>query len=127
MRCEQDRLDPVAGAEVEGMLARATNGQVREGDGRAVNAWHVVAVRFRGAGSIGRDEQLVVGNEARSAVEDVVVLDEKPCTDEEPSELGGDELVDPRTRHGNAEQEEPQQHCEDVRVAEPPEVRRELG
>ena len=84
MRCEQDRLDPVAGTEVERMLALAANGQVGESDGRAVDARHVVGVRFRGAGVVGRDEQLVVRNDARSPVDDLRVPDEKPCAGEAP-------------------------------------------
>ena len=47
VRGEQDRLDPVAGAQVERALARAANGQVRERDRRAVHARHVVGVLLR--------------------------------------------------------------------------------
>ena len=88
---------------------------------------HVVGVALRGAGVIGRHEQVVVGNETRSPVDELRVLDEKPCTLEEPPQLVADELVDARTRHRNAEQEEPQQHGQLIRVAEPPHVGGELG
>jgi hypothetical protein len=127
MRCEQDRLDPVAGTEVERMLALAANGQMGESDGRAVDARHVIGVRYRGVGVIGRDEQLVVRNDARSPVDDLHVPDEKPCAGEAPQQLVVDELVNARVRHRDAEKEEPEQHCQRVRVAEPPQVRRELG
>jgi hypothetical protein len=77
MRGEQDRLDPVAGAEVEGTLSLAANRQVGEGDGRAVHARHVVSVGFSRARMIGRDQQLVVRNDPRRAVNDFAVVYEK--------------------------------------------------
>ena len=85
MCCEEDRLDPVAGAEVERALARAAHGQVSEGDGRPVNARHVVGVLVCGGGVIGCDQQLVVRDDARGAANEVVVRGEqarlcKPCT-----------------------------------------------
>ena len=66
-------------------------------------------------------------NEARSPVNDLRVPDEKPGTRETPQQLVIDEFVDSRTRHGHAEQEEPEQYRQHVRVAEAPQVRRELG
>ena len=109
------------------MLSLAANGQVRESDGRAVDARDVVGVRFRGAGVIGRDEQLVVRNDAHSAVDDLCVPDEKPSRREPSQQLVVYELVDARTCHGDAEQEEPEQHRQLVRVSDPPQVRRQLG
>ena len=127
VRGEQDRLDPVAGAEVEGALALAANGQVGEGDGRAMHARHVVGVRFWRARVIGRDQQLVVRDEAGRPVDDVGVLDEKPGSGEARLQLRAPTSSSTRARDGNAEQEEPEQHGELVRVAEPPQVRRQLG
>ena len=77
VRGEQDCLDPVAGAKVEGTLALAADGQVGEGDGRAMHAWHMVGVRLCRARMIGRDQQLVVRDEARRPVDDLGVVDEK--------------------------------------------------
>ncbi len=75
---EQDRLDPVAGAEVERSLAFAANGQVRERDGRTVHARHVICIGLCPTRVVGRDQQLVVRDEARRAVDDFAVLDEQP-------------------------------------------------
>ncbi len=79
MRGEQDRLDPVPGAEVEGALALAANGQVGEGHGWTVHARHVVGVCLGRAGVIRRDQQLVVRNEARRAVDDLRVPTSSPA------------------------------------------------
>ena len=127
VRGEQDRLDPVAGAEVEGLLALAANGQVGECDGRAVHARHVVGVRFCCARMVGRDQQLVVRDESRRPMDDLSVVDEKPGSREARPQLRADEIVESRARDGDAEQEEPQQHGQLVRIAEPPQVRRQLG
>ena len=94
VRGEQDRLDPVTGAEVERTLALAANGQMGESDGRAVHARHVVGVRFRGARMIGRDQQLVVRDEARRPVDDLGVLDEKPGSREARLQLRAHELIE---------------------------------
>ena len=64
VRGEQNCLDPVAGAQVEGALALAAHGQVGESDGRTMHARHVVGVRLSGARMIRGDEQLVVRDEA---------------------------------------------------------------
>ena len=80
VRGEQDRLDAVAGAEVEGALAAPAHGQVGEGDGRAVHAGDVVGVRLCGARVVGGDQELVVRDEARGPVDGVPVGDEKAGT-----------------------------------------------
>jgi hypothetical protein len=110
VRGEQDRLDPVTGAEVEGTLAFAANGQVSESDGRAVHAGHMVGVGFRRARIIGRDQQLVVRDEARGPVHDLGVLDEKPGSREARPQLRAHELIEAQVCNGNAEQEESQKH-----------------
>jgi hypothetical protein len=97
VRGEQDRLDSVAGAEVEGTLALAANRQVGESDGRAVHARHVVGVCFSCACMIGRDQQLVVRDDPRRAVDDLAVPDEKAGSCEPRSQLCAHELVETRT------------------------------
>ena len=127
VRGEQDRLDAVAGAEVEGALAAPAHGQVGEGDGRAVHAGYVVGVRLCGARVVGGDQQLVVRDEARRPVDVVPVVDEKPGTLEALPQLVADVLLDAPTGDGDAEQEEAEQHGELVRVAETSQVGRKLG
>ena len=127
VRGEQDRLDPVAGTEVEGTLALAANGQVGEGDGRTMHARHVVGVGFCAARMIRGDEQLVVRDEACRPVDDLCVLHEQPGSREALPQLRADELVEARARDGNAEHEESEKHGQLVRVAEPSQVRRQLG
>jgi hypothetical protein len=107
---EEDRLDPVPGAEVERALARAAHGQVSEGDRRPVHARHVVGVPVCGGAVIGRDQQLVVRDEARGAADKVVVRGEQACFPEPRTKLVVEELVDALARDGNAEQEEPDEH-----------------
>ena len=80
VRREQDRLDAVACAEIEGTLALAADRQVGEGDGGAVHARHVVGVRVCRARVIGGDQQLVVRDETRRPVDDVSLLDEQSRT-----------------------------------------------
>jgi hypothetical protein len=75
---------------------------------------------------VGRDEQLVVRDEARGTVDDLGVVDEEPGAAEASPQLPADELVGVRTRHGHPEQEKPEQHCQLVCVTEPPQVRRQL-
>ena len=127
VRGEQNCLDPVAGAQVEGALALAAHGQVGESDGRTMHARHVVGVRLSGARMIRGDEQLVVRDEACRPVDDLCVLHEQPSSREARPQLRADELVEARARDGNAEHEQSEEHGQLVRVAEPPQVRRELG
>jgi hypothetical protein len=96
MRGEQDRLDPVARAEIEGTLALAANRQVGESNGRAVHARHMVGVGFSRARMIRRDEQLVVRDDPRRAMDDLAVLDEKAGLRKPRSQLRGHELVEAR-------------------------------
>ena len=60
-------------------------------------------------------------------MDDLSVLDEKPGSREARLQLRADEIVESRACHGDAEQEEPQQHGQLVRIAQPPQVRRQLG
>ena len=66
-------------------------------------------------------------DEARRAVDDVAVVDEKAGVLEAPPEPAADEPVDARTVDRDAEQQQPQQHRELVRVAEPTQVGRQLA
>ncbi len=92
-----------------------------------MNTRHVIGVSFGGRGLIGGDQQLVVRHEARGAVDDIVLVHEQPGARETRSKLRTDQLVDACPRHGNAEQKEPEQHGQLVAVAEPPQVRGQLG
>ena len=127
VRGQQDRLDAVSGTEVEGALAAPAHGQVGEGDGRSVHAGDVIRVGLRGAGVVGGDQELVVRDEARGPVDDVPVADEEAGGREMLPQLAADVRLDLRTGDGDPEQEEPKQHGELVRVAEPSQVRRQLG
>ena len=92
-----------------------------------MNTRHVIGVSLGGRGLIGGDQQLVVRHEARGAVDDIVLVHEQPGACETRSKLRADELVDACPRDGNAEQKEPEQHGELVAVAQPPQVRGQLG
>ena len=127
VRREQDRLDPVPGAEVECALARAAHGEVGERDRRPVHAGHVVGVPVRGGAVIRCDQQLVVRDDARRAANGAVVVDEQTGLREQCTKLFADELVDAIARDGNAEQEEPDEHGQLVRLAEPAQVGGQLG
>jgi hypothetical protein len=76
---------------------------------------------------VGGDQELVVRDEARRAVEDVTRMNEEASGLEALTKLAADVRLDARTVDGNTEQEESEQHGELVAVAEPPEVRRQLG
>jgi len=127
VRGEQDCLDAVTGTKVEGALTLAADGQVREGYGRAMHAWHMVGVCFCSARMIGRDQQLVVRDEARRPVDDLGVLDEKLGSRQARLQLRAHELIESCARDGNAKQEESEKHGQLVRVAEPSQVGRQLG
>ena len=60
-------------------------------------------------------------------MDDLCVSDEKPGSREARQQLRAHELVEARACDGNAEQEESEQHGQLVRVAEPSQVRRQLG
>jgi hypothetical protein len=79
MRGEQNRLDPVAGAQVEGTLALTANREMGKRHGRTMDARYVIGVAFSRAGVIGRNQKLVVRNDPRCAVHDLAVPDEKAC------------------------------------------------
>ena len=99
--------------------ARATDGRCTPG------TWS--ACRLRGRRVVGRDQQLVVRDEARRAVDDVAVVDEEARALEALSQRAADVPLDARTIDRDAEQQQPEQHGELVRVAEPTQVRRQLG
>ena len=127
VRGEQDRLDPVARAEIERALPAAAHGEVSEGDGRAVDTRNVVGVSLRRRRVVGRDQQLVVRDEARRAVDDVAVVDEEARALEALSQRAAEVPFDPSTVDRDAQQQQPEQHGELVRVAEPTQVGRQLG
>jgi hypothetical protein len=87
----------------------------------------MVGVRLCGARMIGRDQQLVVRDEARRPVDDLGILDEKLGSRKARLQLCAHELIDARTRDRNAKQEESEKHGQLVRVAEPSQVGRQLG
>jgi hypothetical protein len=100
---------------------------MRERHRRPVNTRHVIGVSFGGRGRIGGDQQLVVRHEARGAVDDIVLVEEQSGARETRSKLRTDEFVDACPRDGNSEQKEPEQHGQLVTLAEPPQVRGQLG
>jgi hypothetical protein len=100
---------------------------VSEGDGRPVHARHVVGVPVCGGAVIGRDQQLVVRDEARGAADKFVVRGEQACFPEPRTKLVVEKLVDALARDGNAEQEEPDEHRQLVGLADPMQVGRQLG
>jgi hypothetical protein len=126
VRGEEDRLDAVAGADVQRTLALAAHGEVGERDRRAVDSGHVVGVPFRAAGMVGRDQELVVRDESGGAVDDLGVLREQARTRDVRPQLGPDELVEACACDGHPEEEEPEQYGQLVGVAEPSQVRRQL-
>jgi hypothetical protein len=92
-----------------------------------MHAWHMVGVGFCSARMIGRDQQLVVRDEARRPVDDLGVLDEKLGSREARLQLRAHELIEACARDGNAKQEESEKHGQLVRVAESSQVGRQLG
>ena len=74
---------------------------------------------------IGRDQQLVVRDKTRRAMDDVRVPRAAPLQRGARSRRR-DESSSAHARQ-DAEQEEPQEHCQLVCVAEAPQVRRQLG
>jgi hypothetical protein len=127
VRREQDRLDPVPRAEVERALARAPNREVGECDRRPVHARHVVGVPVRRGAVIGCDQQLVVRDDARRPANRLVVRDEQRGFGEPFAKLLFDELADALACDGNAEQEEADENRQLVGLAEPSQVRGQLG
>ena len=123
---EQDRLDPISGAEVERALARAARGQVRERDRRTVHAGDVIGLTFGDRGMIRCDQQFVVGDDAGGAVNGLAVLDEQARCPEKLAKGRVEERLDAHARDWDAEQKEPEQHGERVGVAEPAKIRRQL-
>jgi hypothetical protein len=86
----------------------------------------MVGVCLRRARMIGRDQQLVVRDEACRPVHDLGVVDEKPSSREARSELRAHELIEAQVGDRNAEQKESEKHGQLVLVAEPSQVRRQL-
>jgi len=66
-------------------------------------------------------------DEPRRAVDGVVLFDEQRCFGQKIPKLRADEGIEPLARDGHPEQEQAKQHRQLVRVAEPPEVSRQLG
>ena len=90
-----------------------------------MHAGDVVGVAVGGR-VIGRDQQLVVRNDARRAANGLALVDEQAGCARRARKLRVDELVEPLARDGHAEQEEPDEHGELVGVAEPSQVRGQL-
>jgi hypothetical protein len=111
---EQDRLNPVAGAQVERALAGAADGEVCERDRRSVHAWDVIGMAFRERRMIRCDQQLVVRDDARGAVNDVSVLDEQARCPEALAKSPLEQRLEARAPDRDAEQEEPDEHGEPV-------------
>ena len=66
-------------------------------------------------------------DEARGAPNVATVDDEQPGSREPSAKLRARELVETVARDGNAEQEEPDEQCRLVRVADSSQVRGQLG
>ena len=76
---------------------------------------------------IRRDQKLVVRDEPRAAVDVVAVDDEQSRGPEVLLELPAHEFTEARPPYGDAEQEKPDKDGQLVGIAEPAEVRRQLG
>ena len=100
---------------------------MRERDRGSVDARHVVGVTLGPAGVVGRDQQLVVGDEPRRGVDELAVHHEQAGTVEVRPQPAPDELLDAGPRDGHAEEEEPEEDGQLVRVAESAEVGGQLG
>jgi hypothetical protein len=79
------------------------------------------------AGVVGGDQQLVVRDESRRAVDVFALGDEQARALEQLDQPRIDELVEPCTTDGDAEQEEPQQQRQRVGVAQSAQIARQLG
>jgi hypothetical protein len=91
-----------------------------------VDARHVVGVLLHSSRLVGRDQELVVRHDPRRPVDEIAVLHEQGRARERRAEPFVHELVQARPFHRHAEEEEPQEHRELVRVAEPAQVGRQL-
>ena len=85
MAREQERLDPVPGAEVERALDRLADGQVGEHGRGSVDACD--AVRAVDVEPVGRDQEVVVRDDAGEPVQQAVALLGEPCLDQQRREL----------------------------------------
>ena len=101
---EQQRLDPVPGAEIERTVDRLADGQVGEHSRRSMDACD--AVRVLDVEPIGRDQEVVVRDDAGEPVQQAVTLFGEPCLDQQRRELV--------RRRGVAEEEERDQEGEAV-------------
>ena len=91
-----------------------------------MHARDVVGVLFRRTRVVGRDQQLVVRDEPRRAVDRLGVRESRPAARGGPA-AARPRAVDARARNGNAEQKEAEQDGQLVPVAEPSQVGRKLG
>jgi DNA-directed RNA polymerase subunit H (RpoH/RPB5) len=78
---EQERLDPVAGAEVEGALDRLSDRQVGERGGRPVDARD--AVNVLDVEPVGCDQELVVRDDAEDPAQQASSARREPRLDQE--------------------------------------------
>ena len=107
---EQERLDPVPGADVERALDRLPDRQVRERGGRPVDARD--AVRSLDVEPVGCDQEVVVRDDAHEPAQRAVAsLGEPASTSSSASSPGGT---------GVAEQQERDQHREAVGLGREP-------
>ena len=101
---EQERLDPVAGAEVEGALDRLPDRQVGERRGRPVDARD--AVRVLDVEPVGCDQELVVRDDAEEPAQQASPTLREPRLDQEVRQVVRGDVV--------AEQQEPDQQRQAV-------------
>ena len=92
-----------------------------------MHAGHVVRVPVRGGAVIRRDQKLVVRDDAGRPANRAFVGNEQPGLRDQCSKLLVDELVDAIARDGYAEQEEPDEQRQLVRLAEAAQVGGQLG
>ena len=82
---EQERLDPVPGAEVERAVDRLADRQVGEHSRWSMDACD--AVRILDVEPVGRDQEVVVRDDAGEPVQQAVTLFGEPCLDQQRREL----------------------------------------
>ena len=100
---------------------------MRQRDRRPVHAGDVIRVRRAAAAWSDAISSSSCGTSRAAPCTSVAGVDEQPGPREPRAQLRPDERLDPRPLDRHAEEEQPQQHGELVRVAEPPQVRRQLG
>ena len=107
---EQERLDPVSGAEVERALDLRSDGQVGERRGRPVHARD--AVRAVDVEPVGGNQEVVVRDDAHETVQQAVAFLGEPGLDQQVRLLV--------ERHGIADEQERDQRREAVRLGREP-------